>query len=76
MYPPNDMAISRGKELLEKPNATVQELQKSIAALKTDLEHVRKCVNAGLRDSQDGLEVMQEISDLIKKLEAKLKCIN
>jgi len=71
------MAIQKGKELLAKSNATTQEIEKSIAALKKDSEHVRKCINAGFHDSESGCEVMQEISDLIKKLdEKKLECTN
>lgn len=71
------MAIQRGKDLLAKPDATVQEIEKSIAALKKDSEYVRRCINAGLRESESGCEVMREISDLIKNLERKkLKCTN
>ena len=70
------MAIQRGKDLLKKPNATAEEIEKSIAALKINKEHVRKCINAGVRDSESGCEVMREISDLIKSLEDKLKCTN
>ena len=71
------MAIQRGKELLAKSNATPQEIEKSIAALKKDSEYVRKCINAGFYDSESGCKVMQEISDLIKNLdEKKLKCTN
>ena len=71
------MAIQRGKDLLEKPDATSEEIEKSISALILDSEYVRKCVKAGLREGDSGREVMEEIADLIKKLKAKkLKCIN
>jgi hypothetical protein len=70
------MAIQTGRDLLGKSNATALELRKSIAALKVESEYVRKCINAGLRDSESGNKVIQEISDLIKDLEAKLKCTN
>jgi hypothetical protein len=70
------MAIQTGRDLLTKSNVTAPELRKSIAALKVESEYVRKCVNAGLRDSASGLTVMQEISELIKQLEEKLECIN
>ena len=70
------MAIQRGKDLLAKSNVTAQEIEKSIAALRVDSEYVRKCIKAGLRDSESGTEVMQEISNLIKDLEEKLKCTN
>ena len=69
------MAIQRGRELLAKSNATAQEIEKSITALRIDSEHVRKCINAGFHDSESGCKVMQEISDLIKNLEEKLKCL-
>lgn len=71
------MAIQRGKDLLAKPDATSKEIDMSISALRLDSEHVRKCVSAGLREGDSGREVMKEIADLIKKLEAKkLKCTN
>jgi len=70
------MAIQTGKDLLAKPNATATELQKSIAALKQESEYVRKCINAGLRDSTSGCMVIQEISNLVKDLEQKLKGTN
>ncbi len=67
------MAIQTGRDLLAKSNATATELEKSIAALKVESEYVRKCIKARLRDSSSGCMVMQEISDLIKKLEQKLR---
>jgi predicted nucleic acid-binding Zn-ribbon protein len=70
------MAIQRGRDLLAKSNATAEELQKSIAALRKDSEYVRKCIKAGLRDAESGHAVMQEIADLITELEEKLKCTN
>ncbi len=70
------MAIQTGRDLLAKPNATVQELQKSIAALNTESEYLRKTINAGVRERESGNAAIQEISDLIKNLEAKLKCTN
>ena len=60
---------------MAKSNATAQEIEKSITALRIDSEHVRKCINAGFHDSESGCKVMQEISDLIKNLEEKLKCL-
>ena len=70
------MAIQRGNDLLAKSNATPEELKKSIAALNKESEYVRKCINAGLRDSESGCIVMEEIAELIKKLEKKLQCTN
>lgn len=70
------MAIRTGRELLGKPDATAQEIEKSIAALNVELTYLQKVMNAGLRDRKSGNADVQEIADLIKDLEAKLKCIN
>ncbi len=70
------MAIQTGRDLLAKSNATAQELQKSIAALNVEAEYIRRCINAGLRERESGNNDIKEISDLIKELEAKLKCMN
>jgi hypothetical protein len=70
------MAIQTGRDLLAKSNATPQELQKSIAALNVEAEYIRRCINAGLRERESGNNDIKEISDLIKELEAKLKCMN
>lgn len=70
------MAIQTGRDLLAKSNATAQEIEKSIAALDLESEYLRKCINAGLRERESGNKVIQEISDLIKDLEAKLKCMS
>jgi hypothetical protein len=67
------MAIQTGRDLLVKSGVTAQELQKSITALGVESEYVRKCINAGLRDSESGCKVMQEISDLIEQLKQKLE---
>jgi len=52
------MAIQTGKDLLAKSNATAAEMQKYIAALRVESEYVRKCINAGLRDSDSGCIVI------------------
>ncbi len=70
------MAIQTGRNLLAKSNATAQELQKSIVALNVEAEYIRRCINAGLRERESGNNDIKEISDLIKELEAKLKCMN
>jgi DNA-binding NarL/FixJ family response regulator len=66
------MAISRGRELASQQNPNPDEVRKSIAALKTDSEHVRKCIKAGLRDYDSGQAAIDEISALIQELEQKL----
>jgi predicted nucleotide-binding protein (sugar kinase/HSP70/actin superfamily) len=69
------MAIQRGRDLLEKSDATAEEIEKSISALNLDSEYVRKCVNAGLRDGDSGRKTIKEIADLVEQLkEKKLKC--
>jgi DNA-binding NarL/FixJ family response regulator len=66
------MAISRGRELASQEFPNSAEVRKSIAALKTDSEHIRKCIKAGLRDYDSGQADIDEISNLIQDLEQKL----
>jgi DNA-binding NarL/FixJ family response regulator len=66
------MAVSRGRALLSQSNPDPNEISKSIAALKTDADHVRKCIKAGLRDYDSGQAAIDEISEIIKQLERKL----
>jgi hypothetical protein len=70
------MAIQKGRDLLAKADATKKEIDSSISALELDSEHVRKCINAGLREGDSGRSVIKEISELIEQLKEKLKCIN
>jgi hypothetical protein len=70
------MAITTGKNLLAKSTATRQELTNSIAALNKEKEYIQKCINAQLRDRESGNSNIDEISELIQQLEAKLECIN
>lgn len=71
------MAIQKGRDLLEKENATSEEIEKSISALEIESEYVRKCVKARLREGDAGRKVMEKIADLIEKLKKKkLKCTN
>lgn len=67
------MAISRGRELASQSNPNPDEVRKSITALKTDSEHVRKCIEAGLRDYNSGQATIEEISSLIQELEEKIE---
>jgi len=66
------MAISRGRELANQQAPNPDEVKKSIAALRIDSEHVRKCIKAGVRDYDSGQATIDEISNLIKELEQKL----
>ena len=66
------MAISRGRELLKQLNPNPEEIKKSIAALKEDANHIRKCIKAGLRNYDSGQAAIDEISGIIQQLEQKL----
>jgi DNA-binding NarL/FixJ family response regulator len=66
------MAISRGRELVNQSNPNPDDVRKSIAALRTDANHVRKCIKAGLRDYDSGQAAIDEISSIIQQLEKKL----
>ena len=66
------MAVSRGRQLLSQPNPNPEEIQKSIAALKVDADHIRKCIKAGLRGYDSGQEAIDEISKIIQQLQQKL----
>jgi len=66
------MAISRGRELVNQSNPNPDDVRKSIAALRTDANHVRKCIKAGLRDYDSGQAAIDEIFSIIQQLEKKL----
>lgn len=69
------MTIQRGKDLLNQLNPSADELRRSIDALVWDRQYVRNSITIGLRDKDSGQENIKEISDLIQKLEDKLKCL-
>ena len=66
------MAVSRGRELLVQSNPDPNEIRKSIAALKLDAEHIRKCIKANLRDYDSGQKAIDEIRNMISELEKRL----
>ena len=66
------MAISRGRELASQKNPNPDDVRKSIEALKTDAEHIRKCIKANLRDYESGQASIEEIRELVQELEQKL----
>jgi DNA-binding NarL/FixJ family response regulator len=66
------MAISRGRELLNQLSPDPAQVRRSITALQTDADHVRKCIKAGLRDYDSGQASIDEISALIQQLKQKL----
>lgn len=66
------MAISRGRELVNQSTPNPDDVRKSIAALRFDADHIRKCIKAGLRDYDSGQQSIDEISDIIRQLEQKL----
>ena len=69
------MTIQRGKDLLNQSNPSADEIQRSINALDWDRQYVQNSITVGLRDKGSGQENIDEISDLIQKLEDKLKCL-
>ena len=66
------MAISRGRELLNQLSPDSNQVRKSIAALEKDADHVRRCINANLRDYDSGQAAIDEITNLIQQLKQKL----
>lgn len=70
------MTIQRGNDLLNQSNPKADELRKSIAALKWQRQYVQKSMDIGIRDKESGQENVDEMSDLIGKLEEKVKCTN
>ena len=66
------MAVSRGKALLNQSNPDPDEVARSITALETDKNHIRKCIKAGLRDYDSGQAAIDEISEMIRQLKQKL----
>jgi len=70
------MTIQRGNDLLNQSNPNADELKKSIAVLKWQRQYVQNSMNIGIRDKESGQDNVDEMSDLIRKLEEKLKCTN
>ena len=66
------MTIQRGKDLLNQSQPNVNDLQKSIAALKQEKKYVENCIEIGFREKSSGETVVGEIVELIAKLETKL----
>jgi hypothetical protein len=66
------MAVSRGIELLGQSNPNPDEVKKSIAALRKDADHIRKCIKANLRDYDSGQADIDRISGLIQQLQEKI----
>jgi chromosome condensin MukBEF complex kleisin-like MukF subunit len=69
------MTIQKGKDLLEQSNPSVNEVQKCLNALTWDRQYVQNSITLGIRDKESGQENIDEISDLIEKLQKKLECI-
>jgi hypothetical protein len=70
------MTIKRGKELLNKANATADELNRGIAALRWEQQYVLNSILIGHRDHSSGQQTVEEIASLIQELEEKLQCTN
>jgi chemotaxis regulatin CheY-phosphate phosphatase CheZ len=69
------MTIQRGKDLLNQSQPNVDDLQKSIAALKQEKKYVENCIEIGFREKSSGETVVGEIAELITQLEEKLECL-
>jgi hypothetical protein len=69
------MTIQRGKDLLSQSQPNVNDLQKSIAALKQEKQYVKNCIELGFREKSSGEKVVGEIAELITQLEEKLECL-
>jgi hypothetical protein len=69
------MTIQRGKDLLNQSQPNVNDLQKSIAALKQEKKYVENCIELGFREESSGQTVVGEIGELITQLEEKLECL-
>jgi len=66
------MAVTRGRELANQENPDPDAVKKSITALETDAEHIRKCIKANLRDYDSGQADIDDINSLIRQLKTKL----
>ncbi len=66
------MTIAKGRELLEKSEVDVKELNRAIAALEWEWKYIRNMIELGLRDEASGLENIGEIKTLINQLNEKL----
>jgi chemotaxis regulatin CheY-phosphate phosphatase CheZ len=69
------MTIQRGKDLLNQSQPKVDDLQKSIAALKQEKKYVENCIEIEFREKSSGEKVVHEIAELITQLEEKLECL-
>lgn len=67
------MTIQKGKELLQKLNPTNNELKTSITALKQEKKYVENCIELGFREQSSGQVVVDEISEIIARLEEKVQ---
>jgi chemotaxis regulatin CheY-phosphate phosphatase CheZ len=66
------MTIQRGKDLLNQSQPNVDDLRKSITALKQEQKYVESCIELGFREESSGKKVLCEITQLIAQLEEKL----
>jgi uncharacterized protein Yka (UPF0111/DUF47 family) len=66
------MAVSRGKALLNQSNPDPSEVLKSITALESEADYIRKCIKANLRDYDSGQASIDEICEIIQQLKQKI----
>jgi hypothetical protein len=71
------MTIEKGKRILDKSDATSNEIIITIAGLEHEKQYVENCIALNFREQSSGETVVKEISDLITKLKEKLQhCTN
>ena len=66
------MAVSQGKALLSQSNPDPSEVLKSITALESNADHIRKCIKANLRDYDSAQAAIDEICEIIQQLKQKI----
>lgn len=67
------MTIEKGRDLLNQSSPSAKELKISIAALKQEMEDVQNCIEIGFRERTAGEATVREFSDILNKLEEKLR---
>jgi len=67
------MTIEKGNRILNKSDATSNEIKITITGLEQEKKYVENCIAFQFREQSSGETVIKEISDLITKLKEKLR---